>query len=299
MGVVAASAADLPAKPQHGAGLPAFTAADWSGFYLGGHAGWGAALSRGTNDDVDDNAPIDFGDTGFLYGAQAGYNWQFGRLVSGVEVDGTWGSLDANRTDNNGDQQRIETNFLASARLRSGAAIDNFWIYGTIGVGYAQSKFTVTGATRRARPPAISTGSALVSGFGAEYAIAPNWSLRAEYLYYAITKRSGLPNLTNDSDPTTSPRSTAFMSRASPRAIASRIAGARVAASDPWTGRAFTSAPMPATAVRGSPASMTKPATLAPSTSIRSAASAVYRRATTFNAVPGSTASRPTAPGPA
>jgi outer membrane immunogenic protein len=201
LGVLAASAADLPAKATAMPAAPALTAADWSGFYLGGHAGWGSALSRGTYADVKDSGPLDFGGNGLLYGAQAGYNWQIGRLVSGVEVDGTWGSLDASRTDKDGDQQRMETNFLGSARFRSGAAIDNVWVYGTIGVGYARSKFTVTGGATPSPASHDLNDYGLVSGFGAEYAIAPNWSLRAEYLYYAITQRSGLPALTSDSAP--------------------------------------------------------------------------------------------------
>lgn len=200
LSVLAAAAADIPAKTPMMSAPSALTTADWSGFYFGGHLGWGHALSRGTYDDVDDTAPIDFGSSGVLYGAQAGYNWQIGRLVYGVEIDGTWGKLDSSRTDNNGDRQQMETSLLASARFRSGAAVDNVWIYGTIGVAYAQSKFTVTGDVPSPASRDLD-GVGLVSGFGAEYAIAPNWSLRGEYLYYAISKREGIPTLTTDSDP--------------------------------------------------------------------------------------------------
>lgn len=197
-----ASAADIPAKMAvKTVAVPALTAVDWTGLYLGGHVGWGSALSRGTYDDVGDTGPIDFRANGFLGGAQAGYNWQAGRLVYGVEIDGTWGKLDANRTDDEGDVQRIETNFLGSARFRSGAAIDNTLIYGTIGLGYAQSKFTVTGDVPSPASQNLN-GWGLVSGFGAEVAVAPNWSLRGEYLYYAINKRVDIPTLTTDSDPT-------------------------------------------------------------------------------------------------
>lgn len=201
---LAASAADIPrkiaAKDPAPAAVAALTATDWSGLYLGGHVGWGSALSRGTYDDIDDSRAIDFAAHGFLYGAQVGYNWQLGRLVYGIEVDGTWGSLKDSRTDNNADRQRMTTDFLGSVRFRSGAAIDNIWVYGTIGLGYAQSKFTVTGDIPNPASQKLD-GWGIVSGLGAEVAVAPNWSLRGEYLYYAINKRADIPNLTTDSDP--------------------------------------------------------------------------------------------------
>jgi outer membrane immunogenic protein len=170
---LAAIAADLPSKPIAAPVVAAATSADWSGFYLGGHVGWAAALSRGTYNDFADNGPIDFAATGPLYGVQGGYNWQNGRLVYGVELDSSWDSLNANRTDRFGDRVNMETNWLASARFRSGAAIDNFYFFGSIGVGYAQSKYTVTGAVPFSASRDID-GWGLTSGFGAEYSITPN-----------------------------------------------------------------------------------------------------------------------------
>jgi outer membrane immunogenic protein len=199
MGAVTASAADLPSKTPAAPAIPALTSVDWSGFYLGGHIGWGRALSRGTYDDGADILPIDFGGDGFLYGALGGYNWQAGRLVYGIEIDGTWGELDTSRIDFDRDQQRIKTNTLASARFRSGAAIDNVYLFGSIGIGYAHSKFTVTGDLPNPASRDID-GWGLASGLGIEYAITPNWSLRGEYLYYAISAREGLSNLTTDSE---------------------------------------------------------------------------------------------------
>jgi outer membrane immunogenic protein len=201
---LAALAADLPSRPVAAPVIAAATSADWSGFYLGGHAGWAAALSRGTYNDFADSGPIDFAATGPLYGVQGGYNWQNGRLVYGVELDSSWDSLNADRTDRLGDRSKMETNWLASARFRSGAAIDNFYFFGSIGVGYAKSKYTVTG--ENVAPSSASKdldGWGLTSGFGAEYSITPNWSVRAEYLFYAISQRedtSTLNSRSNSSD---------------------------------------------------------------------------------------------------
>jgi outer membrane immunogenic protein len=41
----------------------------------------------------------------------------------------------------------------------------------------------------------------MVSGFGAEVALAPNWSVRGEYLYYTVNKREDLTTLTDVSAP--------------------------------------------------------------------------------------------------
>lgn len=201
-----ASAADIPAKvaTPSAPAVPAagvLTATDWTGFYLGGHIGHGWVESRGTYDDFGDAGPIDFIAKGLVGGAQAGYLWQSGRLVYGVETDGTWGSLDASRTDNDGAIQRMETTFLGSGRFITGAAIDNILVYGSIGLGYAQSKFSVTGDAPGAASQKVD-GWGIASGFGVEMAIAPNWSLRGEYLYYGIRKNADIPALTTASSST-------------------------------------------------------------------------------------------------
>src|SRR4051812_45410732 len=67
---------------------------DWRGFYLGYHTGGALALQ-----DVGDpfGASI-FGDTvrtpGLLAGGQAGYNWQRGLTVYGLEADASWADMD-------------------------------------------------------------------------------------------------------------------------------------------------------------------------------------------------------------
>jgi outer membrane immunogenic protein len=200
---LAASAADIPMKMATQTPAPsvaALTAADWSGFYIGGHIGGGWAQSRATYANDFAPGPIDLTASGLVAGAQVGYNWQVGRLVYGVEVDGSWGNLDASRTDAVGDDQRIKTNFLGSARLRTGAAIDNVLIFGTIGLAYVRSEFTAIGDVPSPASRDVDAFG-IVSGFGAEVALAPNWSLRGEYLYYTVDKRENITTLTDASDP--------------------------------------------------------------------------------------------------
>src|ERR1700676_3785659 len=83
-----ALAADLPLK----APPPVAAAWNWSGFYIGGHGGYG----WGRNASTDLNDPFFFGKIpgfvvtgfdpkGFLGGVHAGANWQSGAIVTGLE----------------------------------------------------------------------------------------------------------------------------------------------------------------------------------------------------------------------
>ena len=85
-------AADLPAK------APAAVLPSWAGFYLGVHGGYGW-----NQNEFSQTSPSTFltpqsingiKSKGALYGAQAGYNWQFGRAVTGLEIDFSATNLD-------------------------------------------------------------------------------------------------------------------------------------------------------------------------------------------------------------
>src|SRR5215510_1601394 len=77
-----AFAADL-GKPVYKAPAPAaLLPSGWAGFYIGIHGGYG--WGHVTTDDIfpfpSSNSP-----KGGLFGVQAGYNWQFGTFVTGLE----------------------------------------------------------------------------------------------------------------------------------------------------------------------------------------------------------------------
>lgn len=132
----AAAAADLPVRS---APPPAFVALDWSGFYVGAHLGTvvdrGSAGSFASGDGGLFPSP-NFGGRGgrtgnavgtldgrdLFGGGHAGYNWQSGSLVLGVEGDvSSLGRLD---------------DILVSGRARLGFGTPQFLIYGTAGVAY-------------------------------------------------------------------------------------------------------------------------------------------------------------------
>ena len=90
IGAGAAGAADLAARPYaKAAALPMVAAIyDWSGFYIGANLGWSFGRSR--TDVTIAGAPFAFTSQrmdGILGGLQAGYNWQSGGAVFGLETD--------------------------------------------------------------------------------------------------------------------------------------------------------------------------------------------------------------------
>src|SRR5215216_4292042 len=90
MGSVSASAADLAARPYTKAPAAVVAAYNWSGFYVGVHAGYASSDPRFdfvTNGHYN-NAPgesFGFGVNGFMGGGHAGYNWQASNVVFGLE----------------------------------------------------------------------------------------------------------------------------------------------------------------------------------------------------------------------
>jgi opacity protein-like surface antigen len=66
---------------------------DWTGFYIGGHAGGEWATRAGSvNGDFFDLMKQNM--SGALGGVQLGYNHQFGHVVLGAELSGSWSKFD-------------------------------------------------------------------------------------------------------------------------------------------------------------------------------------------------------------
>ena len=96
-GSFAAQAADLPTRKEAPAPVfvpPPFT---WTGFYIGLNAGavWGSGSVSSTLfasgfpvlESEWPGGNLGGSQTGFIGGGQAGYNWQTGSFVLGVETD--------------------------------------------------------------------------------------------------------------------------------------------------------------------------------------------------------------------
>jgi outer membrane immunogenic protein len=230
-GAVSAGAADLPTRKEAPAPVfvpPPFT---WTGFYIGGNAG---GIWNTGNSTINAFLPalvtplfpggvvlsnyfptgrLNSGQSGFIGGGQAGYNWQTGAFVLGIETDFDGTTLSKNVdivgpsfvNPFTGAPNEFFTahaheslDWLGTTRGRVGfvATPDNrLMIYGTGGVAYgggsasasffdAQNAFFWGGSTSK-------TAVGWTAGGGVEYAFTNNWILGAEYLYYNLGSHTG------------------------------------------------------------------------------------------------------------
>jgi outer membrane immunogenic protein len=172
----AAAAADLPGRP-YGQPAPAYRAPGyaalftWTGFYIGLNGG--GAWGRSRWDGLDT-----FDVSGALIGATAGYNFQTGRAVFGVEGDIDWSGLkgDANPVVCAGCSTK--NNWLATARVRLGYAFDRFLPYLTAGLALGNVKANLPFLVGISQ-----TNAGWTVGAGIEFGITNNVSVKAEYLY--------------------------------------------------------------------------------------------------------------------
>jgi outer membrane immunogenic protein len=156
---------------------PVFT---WTGFYVGGHVGWGWSDVDWSYVDVGTNS--DHSGDGFLGGVQVGYNWQKGSLVLGVEGDVSWADISgSDDCANPAFTCQHDLNWLASIRARAGLAANSTLFYVTGGVAWADAEYVTPGFGSHS-----STETGWVAGGGIEHAFTPHWTARVEYLHYEI-----------------------------------------------------------------------------------------------------------------
>ena len=168
---------------------------DWSGFYVGGHVGYGRGYGR--NILSDPNPTTANSSFGSLFGGlQFGYNYLLpSRLLLGIEGDISFpnylddGIVSARTTPFSSVTEKLD--FVSTVRGRAGYAFDHGLFYATGGFAWSQARFlersTLTGNEDKVLR--MRTGWAL--GAGAELAIAPGWTARLEYLYDRLGKASG------------------------------------------------------------------------------------------------------------
>jgi outer membrane immunogenic protein len=198
-----ASAADMAARPYAKAATVAPAAVyDWTGFYVGGHAGygWGKAATELPTTFFGGDPAYPFQDMkGAVAGGQIGYNYQFNWLVLGVEGDISWTDIHQKYSTlpfpPSGTAFDAHVDWLASVRGRVGVAFSSVLIYGTGGAAWADLNLS----QRSAFTPGVfgrnwfdSDGivhNGWVVGGGLEWMFGTNWIARAEYLHYEFDSK--------------------------------------------------------------------------------------------------------------
>ncbi|RUO97240.1 outer membrane protein [Hyphomicrobium sp.] len=167
-------AADLgpyqPYSPPPSAEVVYGTPSIWQGAYIGINGGYGWSNSTFTEPE------------GGFGGGQLGYNWQRDRFVFGLEGDIQAADI-SGRAYNPFDDATAHSNvnWFSTVRGRLGFTAGSLLIYGTGGLAVADfdNKVDVGGLTFRDNDTKVG----YAAGGGVEWAFAPNWSMKAEYLY--------------------------------------------------------------------------------------------------------------------
>jgi len=161
-------------------------------------------------------SPLNTNPKGFLGGLQTGYNYQVNKLVFGIEADYAWANIAGSNarslhsefnipgepgfgiTTNLMGREKLDS--LGTVRARLGVTpIERGLVYATGGLafGHASSSIAVsqieTGPTCAGGitfTPSSGSASRTLTGWtiggGGEWAFAPNWSAKAEYLHYDL-----------------------------------------------------------------------------------------------------------------
>ena len=209
-----AFAADLPARAPAPApalvyAAPVFT---WAGFYAGMQVGYQQQRNKyGSNDSDWDGTvwvagPVagiaNLNTYGFLGGVHAGYNYQTGSIVIGLEVDieGVSGKNTFSLYEAAFSPYLYDETWSAASRLkwqgsvrgRLGYSFDRALIYATAGLAFANVETSYGNTVTDITTPFLKdSGSRSYSEFrtgftigaGLQYALTNAWSVRAEYRY--------------------------------------------------------------------------------------------------------------------
>jgi outer membrane immunogenic protein len=198
---LSAMAADLPPAPFYAApiAVPIFT---WTGCYVGGTIGgvWGSSTDAWAPNPA--GFPAIAGQTsatastsGVTGGGEGGCNYQVSPwLVVGIEGD--WQATGLSGASNNAVNfagtnnpwtESWSSHWLATIRGRAGYAAGPWLLYVTGGGAFANVRFSdaiifpVSGTVNAFSQSTTAFGWTL--GGGVEFAFAPNWTVKAEYLY--------------------------------------------------------------------------------------------------------------------
>ncbi len=193
-----ASAADMAVKaPPAPVALPT-----WDGLYVGLNGGYSVGHDPFVQTDfgVGPNTMVATPQGG-LFGAQAGYNWQRGNVVLGLEGDVQWTGQQSTTCgvtclenyfaeyDSVRISQRLS--WFATARARLGYADGNFLFYVTGGGAWGGLKETIQPLSELGPLVPLNYSAVLdgwTAGFGLEVLLGGRWTGKIEYLHVDLGK---------------------------------------------------------------------------------------------------------------
>ena len=210
-------------SPALGADLPVYTKApaiatpvyDWSGFYVGVFGGGGFGNHNVNNalgsSSTFTNFTANYSSQGGLAGGEAGFNWQSGNYVLGIEADGFWSGIKGS------DAAAINAGSFAitsvdednlrwggTLRARGGFTIDRWLMFFTGGWAFGDLVHTNTDPVFGVDRFTVHANG-LTAGAGFAYALTNNVIGKFEYRYYNFNgyNRPGTPFTPNGQLPYT------------------------------------------------------------------------------------------------
>ncbi len=186
-------AADMPVKAPV-APTPVAIPYNWTGFYIGGHGGYGWSKKDWT-DLFQTQLPTGWTDSdsqnGFFGGLQGGYNYQINQWVFGIEGQVSWTDIKGYGLWRNpagvitAESAHTDIHMLATLTGRLGIAWDRLLLYAKGGGAWVNEEHWQQDFANGPRwsdvPRATRTGWTV--GGGLEYAFWENWSAKIEYDY--------------------------------------------------------------------------------------------------------------------
>jgi outer membrane immunogenic protein len=173
---------------------------NWTGFYVGieGGGGWGRT---GQFDETDTGLSRGaWNISGGLVGGTAGYNWETGNVVFGLESDMSWTNIIGQVSYDGLNACKTgpcftDLRWLNTDRARIGYAANNVLWYATGGLAIGDVHAGIHGC-----PACVgdTTRYGWTAGGGVEWAFASKLSVKLEYLYVDLGNKvnysTGFPN---------------------------------------------------------------------------------------------------------
>jgi outer membrane immunogenic protein len=149
--------------------VPVAPSGDWTGAYVGGQLSYGNVGVSADDTDFDETY------SGTLYGLHAGYNYDFGRVVAGVEAAYDWANVDLG-----GDAAPVAGSLDSVARVGARVGYDAGRVLPFATAGWTRANISGSGAADGVN----ESYDGWYAGAGVDYAVTDRITVGGQVLYH-------------------------------------------------------------------------------------------------------------------